>query len=102
MEQPNRALMEGGHLGPAIRWLGPCCRWSSPLAIVTVAYFAAAGALDELVEGAVLLRVTGTVRRDRVLGDHVGNIVEIVRVDFGISALLVAAGPSTSASWISS
>lgn len=61
--------------------------------IVTLAYFAAAGALPELVEGAFLLPVTGTERQPTALPEHLTHIVRSVVAGYGAGgATLLGAG----------
>jgi hypothetical protein len=60
--------------------------------IAVLLYFIAAGAVAELVESALLLPATGTVRRERTLAEHLVHIVLTVQRDYGVSALLLWSG----------
>lgn len=61
--------------------------------ILTLLYFAVAGALPQLVEGALLLPATGTQRESTALPDHLTHIVRSVAAGYGAGgATLLWAG----------
>lgn len=60
--------------------------------LATLGYFAAAGALPQLVEGAILLPTVGRPPAEGDLGARVGHIIEIVAVGYGLGGTVVWLG----------